>query len=211
MKNLSYNETYKKYNETYRQYKDKCLLNIYTICEDYNNAFSHEHLFQHVKNTYLKKYWYNNSKFDKYVYDNMMTYEMGKWAIGHDLYDNIENLDDFEIIPAFVQDKFYQIKYVHPKYINKKYINECLIPNQCHLIVPLKYFIELVALKFNIVLLNSPINKDKMIIGYYDDNNSFKLVRDENNECEICVKSGDYFDYYDLVIKYFNYIKKQYP
>ena len=65
MKKLTYRETYNKYNETYRQYKDKCLLNIYTICEDYTNAFSHEHLFQHVKNTYLKKYWYNNSKFDK--------------------------------------------------------------------------------------------------------------------------------------------------
>ena len=141
----------------------------------------------------------------------MISPEMGTWAIGHDLYDNIENLDDFEIIPAFVQDRFYQIKYVHPKYINKKYINECLIPNQCHLVIPLKSFMELISLKFGIALLNSPINKDKMIIGYYDDNNSFKLVRDENNECEICVKSGDYFDYYDLVIKYFNYIKKQYP
>lgn len=206
MKNLTYNETLKKYNETYRQYKDKCLLNIYTICDDYTNAFSYEHLLQHVKNTYLKKYWYNNSKFDKYIYDNMMTYEMGKWAISHDIYDNIEKLDDFGIIPAFVQDRCYQIKYVHPKYIDKKYINECLIPNQCHLIVPLKYFIELIALKFNIVLLNSPINKDKMIIGYYDDNNSFKLVRDENNECEIETN-----DYYEIILTYFNYIKSQYP
>lgn len=206
MKTPTYNETLKKYNETYRQYKDKSLLNIYTICEDYTNAFSDEHLLQHVKNTYLKKYWYNNSEFDKYVYDNMMTYEMGKWSIEHGIYDNIEKLDDFEIIPAFVQDRFYQISYVHPKYIDKKYINECLIPNQCHLIVPLKYFIELVALKFNILLLNSPINKDKMIIGYYDDNNSFKLVRDENNECEIETN-----DYYELIVTYFNYIKTQYP
>ena len=43
MKTPTYNETLKKYNETYRQYKDKSLLNIYTICEDYTNAFSDEH------------------------------------------------------------------------------------------------------------------------------------------------------------------------
>ena len=56
------------------------------------------------------------------------------------------------------------------------------------------------------MLLNSPINKDKMIIGYYDDNNSFKLVRDENNECEI-----DTNDNYEIIATYFNYIKTQYP
>ena len=67
---------------------------------------------------------------------------------------------------------------------------------------------ELISLKFGMTLLKSPINKDKFIIGYYDDNGKFKVVKDENNECEICVKSGDYFDYYDLMIKYFNYIKK---
>ena len=202
MKKLTY--------DMYAKYKEKYFIDIRDICNYRPNSFINPYDLSHVKATYIKDYK-NCSDFIKYIYYNMISPEMGKWAIGHDLYDNIEKLDDFVIIPAFVQDRFYQIKYVHPKYINKKYINECLIQNQCHLIVPLKYFIELVALKFNIVLLKSPINKDKFIIGYYDDNGKFKVVKDENNECEICVKSGDYFDYYDLMIKYFNYIKKQYP
>lgn len=202
MKKLTY--------DMYAKYKEKYFIDIHDICHYRTNSFRNPYDLSHVKATYIKDYK-NCSDFIKYIYYNMISPEMGTWAIKYNLFENFSKLSNIENIPVFVQDKFFFLAYVSPKYINKKYFDECPIHAKSHLVIPLKSFMELISLKFGIVLLKSPINKDKFIIGYYDDNGKFKVVKDENNECEIYVKSGDYFDYYDLMIKYFNYIKKQYP
>lgn len=202
MKKLTY--------DMYAKYKEKYFIDIRDICNYRPNSFRNPYDLSYVKATYIKDYE-NCSDFIKYIYYNMISPEMGIWAIKYNLFENFSKLPNIENIPVFVQDKFFFLAYVSPKYINKKYFDECIIHAKSHLVIPLKSFMELISLKFGMSLLKSPINKDKFIIGYYDDNGKFKVVKDENNECEIRVKSGDYFDYYDLLIKYFNYIKKQYP
>ena len=95
MKKLTY--------DMYAKYKEKYFIDIRDICHYRTNSFRNPYDLSHVKATYIKDYK-NCSDFIKYIYYNMISPEMGTWAIKYNLFENFSKLPNVENIPVFVQD-----------------------------------------------------------------------------------------------------------